>query len=179
MIYRVYHTPYGHNPATDDPSVLETPRAFHSEQGAVDHVRHSYPDGIAMPIPLTSKGPAGPMAMGVIADAAAALAAQQNQRTILFVMHVVADPVGSAWADRRAISKGRMFTRELWTIPPVERPHRVIAVTKARMVVSMEGFPDMRDVVLGKDEKGRFVLYCEAMPGNAVSFTFDEVPTWI
>lgn len=177
MIFHVFHTPDGFNPAIDEMRDLGPPRIFHSEQGAVDEMRRLYPDGIAMPIPLTPKGPSGPRAMGVVADASEAMTAQSTKQ-IRFVMHVRAEPVGSSWADRRAASKGCSFTREIWTIPPVEKPHVVTSVVKARMAVSMEGFPDKRDVIFGKDEKGRFVLYCEAMPGNAVSFTFDEVPTW-
>lgn len=168
MKYEVFHTPNGVDPRHLDLSEFMggvTPCA--TEQEAVNLMRAEYPDGIAMPVRLDS----GFMMMGIVPDAVAATDMQTEHPTVEFVMLI--QPVGDGtWADTKALQKGRAFTRELWAVPPVVRPNNSRTET-AVVRVAQEGFPAERDVKFGFDLKGRFVIYCEALPGNAISLTFD------
>lgn len=169
MKYEVFHTPNGVDPRHLDLAEFMggvTPCA--TEQEAVNLMRAEYPDGIAMPVRLDS----GFMMMGIVPDAVAATDMQTEHPTVEFVMLI--QPVGDGtWADTKALQKGRAFTRELWAVSPVLPPDNSITDT-AVVRVSQEGFPAERDVEIGLDARGRVVLYCEALPGNAISFTFDS-----
>lgn len=139
---------------------------YHLEQEAAEEAMETYPNGMAMPVPV-KVGSGTIWMLGIIENISVA---RDPDAEIPFVMFVHA--IAEREREKARITTHQHWNRKLWK-PPVLKPMGISVVTPVELRATDLDQPSLLDARFGMMADGRAVLYCE-LNGVEMSIVFNE-----